>query len=178
MRIAALRLPSSIFDVTADANDASGSRLSLSFVGPSAIDGAASLVQRFLIALAKLWRLPPRGGFARMLGPNCSKFIQACGSSGLEETLSRRSASTELQDTLAAFGMCLIVPSGAHGCENGAVVKPGAVAVSDGACGLVASAVEMIVCWFARVAGSALPVLCSKGGLPVPLQGLEWGPWR
>ena len=120
-------------------------RLGLSFTGPVAIGGAASLVQRFLMALAKLWRLPPRGGFARMLGPNCSKFIQACVSPGLEETLSRRSASTELQDTLAAFGMCLIVPSGEHGCDNGAVVKPGATAVTIGACAFVASAFEIII---------------------------------
>ena len=43
---------------------------------------------------------------------------------------------------------------------NGAVVKPGAIAVSISACGFVASAFEMIVCWLAREAGSEWPEPC------------------
>jgi len=131
---------------------------------------------------ARLWRVPVRAGFLRMLTPKWTKADQAARSLLLTFTLFSKLTRRVAQAGLADFGMCLIIPPTWCGWE-----KVGGVAAIVARLGATTAELPALTGAAATVDGVVDDVDCracwlggcdANGGLLEPGQRLSLGPCR
>jgi len=117
MRIAALKLPSSIFDMTAVANASSLADDLLAFAEMSCETGTmTSVTDRFLRTVVMLCFRPVLRGAVNIVELKLRKIVHASTDSGVVKILEMAEINSLAQCALAERGMCLIME--ATGCNT------------------------------------------------------------